>query len=92
MCWVYGGANNKNHQALWRNTTSTDRPFEYLRLTSLGVIGALVKVDDQNLGRERSPRFFFLVETGYDASKVQRDKGFVYILCVKKCTSLVNKS
>ena len=33
-----------------RNTTSTDRPFEYLRLTSLGVIGALVKVDDQSLG------------------------------------------
>src|SRR3989338_6566243 len=28
------------------NTTSTTRPFEYLRLTSLGVIGALVKMDD----------------------------------------------
>merc|ERR1711953_64372 len=28
------------------NTVSKDRPFEYLRLTSLGVIGALVKVDD----------------------------------------------
>ncbi|KAI7750039.1 hypothetical protein M8C21_024013, partial [Ambrosia artemisiifolia] len=28
------------------NTTSKSRPFEYLRLTSLGVIGALVKVDD----------------------------------------------
>jgi CCR4-NOT transcription complex subunit 9 len=27
------------------NTTSKTRPFEYLRLTSLGVIGALVKVD-----------------------------------------------
>jgi len=26
------------------NTTSKSRPFEYLRLTSLGVIGALVKV------------------------------------------------
>ena len=25
------------------NTTSKSRPFEYLRLTSLGVIGALVK-------------------------------------------------
>jgi len=25
------------------NTTSKTRPFEYLRLTSLGVIGALVK-------------------------------------------------
>jgi len=28
------------------NTVSKGRPFEYLRLTSLGVIGALVKVDD----------------------------------------------
>ena len=28
------------------NTVSTSRPFEYLRLTSLGVIGGLVKVDD----------------------------------------------
>ncbi|XP_044415428.1 CCR4-NOT transcription complex subunit 9-like [Triticum aestivum] len=27
------------------NTTSKTRPFEYLRLTSLGVIGALVKVN-----------------------------------------------
>lgn len=27
------------------NTTSKSRPFEYLRLTSLGVIGALVKVN-----------------------------------------------
>ncbi len=26
------------------NTTHTHRPFEYLRLTSLGVVGALVKV------------------------------------------------
>lgn len=27
------------------NTSSKTRPFEYLRLTSLGVIGALVKVN-----------------------------------------------
>jgi CCR4-NOT transcription complex subunit 9 len=27
------------------NTVSRHRPFEYLRLTSLGVIGALVKVN-----------------------------------------------
>ncbi len=33
------------------NTTSKTRPFEYLRLTSLGVIGALVKV---SLFRDRS--------------------------------------
>jgi CCR4-NOT transcription complex subunit 9 len=28
------------------NTISKHKPFEYLRLTSLGVIGALVKADD----------------------------------------------
>jgi hypothetical protein len=28
------------------NTISKTRPFEYLRLTSLGVVGALVKMDD----------------------------------------------
>jgi CCR4-NOT transcription complex subunit 9 len=31
------------------NTTSKTRPFEYLRLTSLGVIGALVKVNYTSL-------------------------------------------
>jgi hypothetical protein len=31
------------------NTQSVSRPFEYLRLTSLGVIGALVKVDDSEV-------------------------------------------
>ncbi len=30
------------------NTSSKTRPFEYLRLTSLGVIGALVKVCDDH--------------------------------------------
>ena len=34
------------------NTTDTSRPFEYLRLTSLGVVGALVKVGTKH----RSPR------------------------------------
>lgn len=36
------------------NTVSKTRPFEYLRLTSLGVIGALVKVCTLNpcSGRE----------------------------------------
>lgn len=28
------------------NTTSSDKPYEFLRLTSLGVIGALVKADE----------------------------------------------
>ncbi|KAJ1499325.1 Cell differentiation protein rcd1 [Coelomomyces lativittatus] len=32
------------------NTTSKSRPFEYLRLTSLGVIGALVKVQGEGVG------------------------------------------
>lgn len=32
------------------NTISKTRPFEYLRLTSLGVIGALVKMDDSDVG------------------------------------------
>merc|ERR1719232_2288543 len=31
------------------NTQSKSRPFEYLRLTSLGVIGALVKMDDADV-------------------------------------------
>ena len=33
------------------NTASKTRPFEYLRLTSLGVIGALVKMDDSEVKR-----------------------------------------
>ncbi|CAH2054629.1 unnamed protein product, partial [Iphiclides podalirius] len=31
------------------HTVSKTRPFEYLRLTSLGVIGALVKTDEQEI-------------------------------------------
>ncbi len=42
------GALNPAHIPLYLypflNTVSRQRPFEYLRLTSLGVIGALVKV------------------------------------------------
>lgn len=34
------------------NTVSKTRPFEYLRLTSLGVIGALVKVRTSLARRE----------------------------------------
>lgn len=36
------------------NTTSKTRPFEYLRLTALGVIGALVKQDDSTVGTTSS--------------------------------------
>ena len=31
------------------NTLSNSRPYEYLKLTSLGVIGALVKADDPDV-------------------------------------------
>ena len=40
------------------------RPFEYLRLTSLGVIGALVKTDEQEVSLERySICCFFVAST-----------------------------
>jgi CCR4-NOT transcription complex subunit 9 len=37
------------------NTTSKTRPFEYLRLTALGVIGALVKQDDSTVRFRNQP-------------------------------------
>jgi hypothetical protein len=40
------------------NTTSKTRPFEYLRLTSLGVIGALVKVLTCSAGSRLILTFF----------------------------------
>jgi len=76
------------------NTVSKDRPFEYLRLTSLGVIGALVKVDDVEvitflLSTEIIPLCLRIMETGSELSKtvatfiVQKllldDMGFTYI-------------
>merc|ERR1719163_2122419 len=56
------------------NTVSKTRPFEYLRLTSLGVIGALVKVDDADvinflLSTEIIPLCLRIMETGSDLSK-----------------------
>merc|ERR1712072_1164237 len=56
------------------NTVSKDRPFEYLRLTSLGVIGALVKVDDAEvinflLQTEIIPLCLRIMETGSELSK-----------------------
>lgn len=56
------------------NTVSRDRPFEYLRLTSLGVIGALVKVDDAEvisflLQTEIIPLCLRIMETGSELSK-----------------------
>lgn len=51
------------------NTTSKSRPFEYLRLTSLGVIGALVKNDSSDvinflLTTEIIPLCLRIMETG----------------------------
>ena len=56
------------------NTVSRHRPFEYLRLTSLGVIGALVKVDDPDviqflLQTEIIPLCLRIMETGSELSK-----------------------
>lgn len=56
------------------NTLSKTRPFEYLRLTSLGVIGALVKVDDTEvinflLSTEIIPLCLRTMENGSELSK-----------------------
>lgn len=56
------------------NTTSKSRPFEYLRLTSLGVIGALVKNDSTDvinflLTTEIIPLCLRIMETGSELSK-----------------------
>jgi CCR4-NOT transcription complex subunit 9 len=56
------------------NTVSKTRPFEYLRLTSLGVVGALVKVDDPEvinflLSTEIIPLCLRTMETGSELSK-----------------------
>ncbi|XP_052207161.1 cell differentiation protein rcd1-like isoform X1 [Diospyros lotus] len=56
------------------NTTWKSKPFEYLRLTSLGVIGALVKVGDTQvisflLSTEIIPLCLKTMETGSELSK-----------------------
>lgn len=53
---------------------SKGRPFEYLRLTSLGVIGALVKMDDSNvisflLQTEIIPLCLRIMERGTELSQ-----------------------
>nr|KAG5693794.1 hypothetical protein BaRGS_029424 [Batillaria attramentaria] len=53
---------------------SKTRPFEYLRLTSLGVIGALVKTDEQEvinflLNTEIIPLCLRIMESGSELSK-----------------------
>mmetsp|Transcript_37752 Transcript_37752/g.102909 ORF Transcript_37752/g.102909 Transcript_37752/m.102909 type:complete len:282 (+) Transcript_37752:367-1212(+) len=62
------------------NTVSKNRPFEYLRLTSLGVIGALVKMDDSEvinflLQTEIIPLCLRIMETGSELSKTVRSRG-----------------
>jgi CCR4-NOT transcription complex subunit 9 len=56
------------------NTVSKGRSFEYLRLTSLGVIGALVKVDDSEvisflLQTEIIPLCLRIMERGTELSQ-----------------------
>jgi CCR4-NOT transcription complex subunit 9 len=57
-----------------QTTASRTRPFEYLRLTSLGVIGALVKTDEQDvisflLSTEIIPLCLKIMENGTELSK-----------------------
>lgn len=56
------------------HTTSKTRPFEYLRLTSLGVVGALVKTDEAEvinflLTTEIIPLCLRIMESGSELSK-----------------------
>lgn len=56
------------------NTQYTHKPYEYLRLTSLGVIGALVKMDDSEvisflLQTEIIPLCLRIMDTGSELSK-----------------------
>ena len=56
------------------NTNAKSRPFEYLRLTSLGVVGALVKMDDSDvinflLQTEIIPLCLRIMENGSELSK-----------------------
>ena len=56
------------------HTVSKSRPFEYLRLTSLGVVGALVKTDEPDvinflLTTEIIPLCLRIMESGSELSK-----------------------
>ncbi|CAJ1971425.1 unnamed protein product [Sphenostylis stenocarpa] len=71
------------------NTTSKSRPFEYLRLTSLGVIGALVKVDDTEvisflLSTEIIPLCLRSMEMGSELSKTVKFTDLVATFIVQK--------
>ncbi|KAK4723364.1 hypothetical protein R3W88_026143 [Solanum pinnatisectum] len=81
------------------NTTSKSTPFEYLRLASLGVICALVKVDDTEvisflISTEIIPKCLCAMEMGCELSKtvatfiVQKilldDVGLNYVCAISK--------
>jgi CCR4-NOT transcription complex subunit 9 len=71
---TYGAAHIPLFLYPFLNTTSKSRPFEYLRLTSLGVIGALVKSDSPPtieflLSTEIIPLCLRIMETGSELSK-----------------------
>lgn len=56
------------------HTTKTTKPFEYLRLTSLGVIGAMVKTDEKDvikflLSTEIIPLCLRIMEQGTELSR-----------------------
>lgn len=76
------------------NTVNKNKPFEYLRLTALGVIGALVKIDNPDvinflLSTEIIPLCLRIMERGSELSQtvatfiVQRilldDNGLNYV-------------
>ncbi|KNH05567.1 cell differentiation protein rcd1 [Perkinsela sp. CCAP 1560/4] len=76
------------------NTTSSSREFDYLRLTSLGVIGALVKADDEEvikfvLNTEIVPLCLKIMDKGIELSRtvatfivqkvIQIDIGLKYV-------------
>lgn len=71
------------------NTHNKTRPFEYLRLTSLGVIGALVKNDNSEvinflLSTEIIPLCLRIMESGSELSKTVLIINKVAIFIVQK--------
>ena len=87
------------------NTLNKSKPYEYIRLTALGVIGALVKVDNSDvitylLNTEIIPLCLRIMERGSELSKtvacfiVQRilldDNGLKYICGKSERLSAIN--
>eukprot|EP01096_Ripella_sp_DP13-Kostka_P000330 TRINITY_DN10399_c0_g1_i1.p1 TRINITY_DN10399_c0_g1~~TRINITY_DN10399_c0_g1_i1.p1 ORF type:complete len:340 (+),score=134.61 TRINITY_DN10399_c0_g1_i1:92-1021(+) len=89
------------------NTQIKDKPYEYLRVTSLGVIGALVKTDDRDvitflLKTEIIPFCLQIMETGTELSRtvatfilqkiLQDESGLAYISATSDRVTAVNKA